>query len=96
MERRGDHWADIAEKRGSQHPNRPGFPQDLRHTDRAAHEEKDQKIDLADLVLGQDTYAWECRHEPDAHTYNGRIQMMDEIRRPDTHAHRDPKCGLLL
>src|SRR2546425_13154032 len=96
MKRRSDHRGDIAEKRVCQHPDRAGFPQSLRHTESAAHEEKDQKIDFADLVLCQDTYAWKCRGEPDAHTDNGRIQVMDEIRGPDTHTHHHPKCGLLL
>ena len=96
MERGGDHRADIAEKGAGQHLHRAGFPQNLRHADRAAHEQKNHKIDFAKLVFCQDTDAWECRHESDAHADNGRIQLMDEIRRPDTHSRDDPKCSLLL
>src|SRR6516225_9977624 len=96
MERSGEHRADIAEKDSGQNLDRAGFPQDLRHADRAAHEQKNRKIDFAELVPGKDTDARERRREPNSQTDNGWIQMMDEIRRPEAHPEHDPECGLLL
>src|SRR5207249_11693248 len=96
MERTGEHRADVTENRIRQHLDRAGFAQNLRHAQRTAHEHKAQEIDLAKLISGQDAHARERRHEPDTHTDNRRIDMMDEIRRPDTYSHRDPECRLFL